>query len=140
MNKEKPFELPLVVRGYELDAYQVVNNAVYLQYFEHARWMAMRDLGPEWLSGRGLSIVVRKLTVEYEAPATVYDELLVRLWVERVGTTSLTFGQDLRRQDNDQLLAKAEVVTVCLGPDQRPHPIPEEWLELIQGEPQVGAD
>lgn len=132
MNKDNPFELPLVVRGYELDAYQHVNNAVYVQYFEHARWMAMRSLGPEWLSGRGLSIVVRKLTVEYEAPATVYDELVVRLWVERVGNTSLTFGQDLRRQDDDRLLAKAEVVAVCLGPDKRPHPIPQEWKDLLR--------
>lgn len=131
MNKDTPFELPLTVRGYELDAYQHVNNAVYIQYFEHARWMAMRELAPEWMTEGGLSIVVRKLTVEYEAPARVYDELFVRLWVERVGNTSLTFGQDLRRQDNDLLLARAEVVTVVLGPDKRPHPIPEQWRELF---------
>lgn len=131
LKKDNPFRLPLIVRGYELDAFQHVNNAVYLQYFEHARWMALKDLGPEWLQGQGLSLVVRKISLEYERPARVFDELVVGLWVERIGRTSLTFGQDLRRQDNDARVAAAEVVTVCLGADGKPHAIPEEWRHLV---------
>lgn len=129
MNKENPFELPLTVRGYELDAFHHVNNAVYVQYFEHARWMALKDLGPQWLQGQGLTMVVRKLTVEYDAPATVFDELVVRLWVERIGTSSVTFGQDLLR--GEKTLARAQVVAVCLGTDGRPHPVPEQWKEIV---------
>lgn len=131
MNREEPFELPLTVRGYELDAFQHVNNAVYVQYFEHCRWMAMRELGPGWLNQKGLSIVVRKLTVEYEAPAVVFDELLVRLWVDRIGTTSIGFGQDLRHRVDDRIVARAEVVAVCLGADGKPHPVPQEWKEIF---------
>lgn len=132
MNKEKPFELPLTVRGYEMDAFQHVNNAVYVQYFEHARWMAFRELGPGWLGGEGESIVVRKLSVEYFAPAKVYDELLVRVWIEKVGRTSLTLHQDLRRADNDLVLATAEVIAVYLGSDGRPAEVPHSWRGLVE--------
>ncbi len=131
MNRDDPFSLPLTVRGYELDAFHHVNNAVYLQYFEHARWMALRELGPQWLQGQGLTLVVRKVTIEYNRPAQVFDELQVRLWIERIGKTSLTFGQDLLRQADGQEIARAEVVTVCLGTDGRPHAIPEEWRSLV---------
>ena len=131
MKKDDPFRLPITVRGYELDAFQHVNNAVYLQYFEHARWMALRELGPDWLQGQGLTLVVRKVTLEYARPARVFDELVIRLWVERIGRTSLTFGQDLRRQDDDALVASADVVTVCLGADGRPHAVPDEWRRLV---------
>ena len=130
MNEENPFELPLTVRGYEMDAFQHVNNAVYVQYFEHARWMALKEMAPTLLLGEGMSIVVRKLSVEYEAPAKVFDELLVRFWIERIGRTSLTFGQDLRQAKDDRILARAEVVAVCLGADGRPREVPQEWKRL----------
>ena len=130
MNKSSPFELPITVRGYELDAFGHVNNAVYVQYFEHCRWMAIKEYGDQWLDHGGLTIVVRKLTVEYEAPATVFDELIGRIWVESVGTTSLTFGQELCREGDDQVIARARVVTVCLDGAGKPHPVPDQWRKV----------
>lgn len=130
MNKENPFELPLTVRGYEIDAFRHVNNAVYVQYFEHCRWMAMKELGKSWLEN-GLTFVVRKLSVEYEAPAYVFEELLTRLWVDRIGNTSLTFGQDLYRPSDDQILASAEVIAVCVDAQGRPHQVPQEWKDAV---------
>ena len=32
------------VRGYELDAYQHVNNSVYLNYAEYARWCMIEEV------------------------------------------------------------------------------------------------
>jgi len=39
------FEYRLSVRGYELDSYNHVNNAVYLNYYEQARWQLMKETG-----------------------------------------------------------------------------------------------
>lgn len=130
MNREEPFELPLTVRGYEMDAFGHVNNAVYVQYFEHCRWMAFQQLGGDWL-GAAPGIVVRKLTVEYDAAARVFDDLVVRLWVESIGTTSVTFGQDLRDADSDERVAAAEVVTVCVDAAGKPQPVPDKWKEAF---------
>lgn len=129
MNRQDPFELPLMVRGYELDAFNHVNHAVYAQYFEHCRWMALRELGDNWQGNDGVGVVVRKLTIEYEASARLFDELQVRLWVEKVGTSSVTFGQDLLRLRDDKRLARAEVVAVCIDARGRPRPLPEVWAE-----------
>ena len=38
------FDYKFSVRGYELDSYGHVNNAVYLNYFEQARWEIFRNL------------------------------------------------------------------------------------------------
>ena len=131
MNKENPFELPITVRGYEMDAFGHVNNAVYAQYFEHCRWMGLRKWSQDWNAEMG-GMVVKKLTIEYEAPARVFDELSVRLWVEEVGRTSLTFGQDLRRRDDDTLVATGEVVAVCIDASGTPRSVPESWRQAVE--------
>lgn len=130
MKKEDPFSVSITVRGYELDAFKHVNNAVYVQYFEHCRWVALSELEAEWLGGGDLSVVVRKLSVEYEVPAHVFDELDVRLWVERVGNTSITLGQDLYRERDDQVVARAEVIIVCVDASGKPHRVPDKWRQL----------
>ena len=130
MKKEDPFETALTVRGYEMDAFGHVNNAVYVQYFEHCRWMAFQEMGDAWLEGGYLSVVVRKLEVEYEAPARVFDELRGRVWVESVGRTSVTFGQELVKGDDDQVIARGKVIAVCIDADGKPHPLPERWQEF----------
>lgn len=132
MNKENPFELPLTVRGYEMDAFGHVNNAVYVQYFEHCRWMALKELGDGWLEPGGLHIVVSNLSIDYKAPAKVFDELLGQLWVEDLGLTSVTFGQKLIRPEDGQTLAVGEVVTVCVDDQGRPHRMPDDWKASMQ--------
>jgi acyl-CoA thioester hydrolase len=41
----KPFTTRVTVRGYELDTQGHLNQAVYLQYAEHARWELLRTAG-----------------------------------------------------------------------------------------------
>lgn len=130
MNSQNPFELPITVRGYEMDAFGHVNHAVYAQYFEHCRWMAMRQWSQQWMDAGG--IVVKKLTIEYEAPARVFDELMARLWVDEIGRTSVVFGQDLRRSDDDSVVARGEVVAVCIDGSGSPCPVPDSWRQVLE--------
>lgn len=134
MNKNAPFMTDIIVRGYELDAFNHVNHAVYLNYFEHARWMAMKKVGTEELSAAGLSFIVRKVSVDYLRPAHVFDELAVSLWIEKVGRTSLTFGQEVLRKHDHAVLAAGEVVAVCIDAQGRPHPVPQSWKDAAQVE------
>ncbi len=132
MKKSSPFMTDIIVRGYELDAFNHVNHAVYLNYFEHARWMAMKEVGMQDLTDAGLSFIVRKVSVDYLRPAHVFDELAVSLWIETVGRTSLTFGQQIIRKHDSAVLAAGEVIAVCIDSEGRPHPVPQSWKEAAE--------
>ncbi|MFL6116298.1 MAG: acyl-CoA thioesterase [Catenulispora sp.] len=61
------FSVPITVRGYELDTQGHLNQAVYLQYTEHARWEALRAAGirqNEMVAG-GIGPVVLEANIKY---------------------------------------------------------------------------
>lgn len=62
------FSVELTVRGYELDTQGHVNQAVYLQYAEHARWELLRAAGlpQEKLLAEGVGPVQLEVTVKYK--------------------------------------------------------------------------
>lgn len=83
--------VPLSVRWRDLDAFNHVNNSKYLSYLEEARlrWMMT-------LTGMGLedtvAPVVAASNLNYRRPIGWPAEVIVELFVERVGTTSVTVG------------------------------------------------
>ncbi|MEZ0109440.1 acyl-CoA thioester hydrolase [Catenulispora sp. EB89] len=61
------FSVPVTVRGYELDTQGHLNQAVYLQYSEHARWELLRAAGIQQndLIAGGIGPVVLELNVKF---------------------------------------------------------------------------
>ncbi|WP_405393384.1 acyl-CoA thioesterase [Streptomyces sp. NBC_01102] len=61
------FFVDVTVRGYELDTQGHLNQAVYLQYAEHARWELLRAAGvpQEKLLAGGVGPVQLEVTVKY---------------------------------------------------------------------------
>lgn len=61
------FFVDVTVRGYELDTQGHLNQAVYLQYAEHARWEMLRAAGlpQEKLLASGVGPVQLEATVKY---------------------------------------------------------------------------
>ncbi|MET9595344.1 acyl-CoA thioesterase [Streptomyces sp. NPDC006516] len=61
------FSVDVTVRGYELDTQGHLNQAVYLQYAEHARWELLREAGlpQETLLVHGIGPVQLEVTVTY---------------------------------------------------------------------------
>ncbi|MFB9234894.1 acyl-CoA thioesterase [Plantactinospora siamensis] len=62
-----PFRVRITVRGYELDTQGHLNQAVYLQYAEHARWECLRAAGisQERLIASGIGPVALEVTLRY---------------------------------------------------------------------------
>ena len=60
-------ETRIGVRTSELDSFGHVNHAVYLNYFEHARFEALKRAGFPWdlLGERGWAIFVVRIEVDY---------------------------------------------------------------------------
>ncbi|TXS55683.1 acyl-CoA thioesterase [Streptomyces sp. t39] len=61
------FFTDVTVRGYELDTQGHLNQAVYLQYAEHARWELLRAAGlsQEKLLASGVGPVALEVTVKF---------------------------------------------------------------------------
>ncbi|WP_200216657.1 acyl-CoA thioesterase [Micromonospora coerulea] len=64
---EDPFRVRITVRGYELDTQGHLNQAVYLQYGEHARWECLRAAGisQDRLISAGVGPVALEVTLRY---------------------------------------------------------------------------
>ncbi|MFC9895756.1 acyl-CoA thioesterase [Nocardia sp. NPDC127579] len=95
------FSVPITVRGYELDSLGHVNQAVYLQYAEHARWELLRaaGVGQDKLLSSGFAPVVLENNIRYQRELRGGDEIEVTcefLWGE--GKT-FRMRQEIRKLD-----------------------------------------
>lgn len=132
-------EITIGVRTSELDSFGHVNHAVYLNYFEHARFEALADAGFAWgtLAERDWAIFVVRIEVDYLAEARREDQLLVRTWADSFRRTSMLLAQEMVRADDpDTPVARALVTAVWIGPDRKPMRVPAEVRRGLTG----GAD
>jgi acyl-CoA thioester hydrolase len=74
---EKSFSIRIKVRGYELDQQGHLNQAVYTQYAEHARWEFLQAAGvtPDVLGAAGIGPVLLKATVKFQRELRGGDEV-----------------------------------------------------------------
>lgn len=110
------FEIEEKVREYECDLQGIVNNAVYLNYLEHARDELLRQQGLELkkLHDQGIDAVVARIEVDYKWALRPGDEFVVRINLEREGELKLMFRQEIRLKGSDKLCTKAVVTVVFL--------------------------
>ena len=110
----------------DTDAAGIVYYANYLKFAERARTDMLRDLGishAEMMKRDGLVLVVRRCEIDYLKPARLDDLLTVETEAAKLGGASVDLRQRVLR-DTD-LLAELKVLVVCIGPDGRPHRIPD---------------
>lgn len=132
---DKVFDLELKVRDYECDMDDVVNNAVYLNYLEHARHEFLRGLGIHFgeLSKRGTSLVVTRIEADFRASLISGDPFLVRTSLNRKGRIRLQFNQSIYRLPDNRLMLSAVVTGTALNARGRPEIPPELGLALGLG-------
>lgn len=130
---EKMFDLELKVRDYECDMDHVVNNAVYLNYLEHARHEFLIGMGLHFgeLSKQGVSLVVTRIEADFRASLTSGDTFLVRTSFSRKGRIRLLFNQTIFRRSDNRLMLSAIVTGTALNARGRPHIPPE--LDRVLG-------
>jgi len=106
--------IPLSVRWRDLDAFNHVNNSKFLSYLEEARLRWMIGLPGEWID-ENVAPVVAAANVNYRRPIEWPNEIIVELFVERLGNTSLTIGHRIVHADDASILyADGNVVMVWI--------------------------
>ena len=108
-------EKRIEIRWRDLDALRHVNNAVYATYLEECRdeWAtrALAGTGDLW------DYVLARVSIDFRQELTQEDDaVIVSVRLERVGTSSLTLREEIRKLDGT-LSAEAESVLVARDSD-----------------------
>lgn len=128
------FEIAVRVYYEDTDFSGVVYHARHLQFFERGRTEALRASGISHsdLLARDepLAFAVRRMTVEWLAPARIDDLLTVSTAFLEVKGARMALRQVIRRADVD--IATAEVEAACMNLSGRPRRLPPEILARFE--------
>ena len=120
----------ITARGYELDSYGHVNNAVYLNYLEQARWELFRDNGKlDFFATNGLLLVVVDVHIRYHREIKLFDQIGVVTKTKK-DNPYLIFEQKLINETTGLSVARATIKTVFVDRNRVSHDIPPEMDEL----------
>ena len=117
------FELNHGVYFDDLDAYQVLHNARYLlliertigEFWQKMDWGTMLDpvQNPDQFH------LVAANQIDYHRPVQGVGQVRCRIWIERMGRSSLTFGFSVLPPDEDRAHASGTRVIVKIDPNNR---------------------
>jgi acyl-CoA thioester hydrolase len=127
------FHWPVRVYWEDTDAGGVVYYANYLKFMERARSEWLRAFGFEQDVLRdeaGVVFVVRRVGIDYLAPARFNDALDVSVALHEAGRASIVVRQELMR--GADRLARAEVTLACVDAARfKPVKMPEPLLQVL---------
>ncbi|MFE1010642.1 acyl-CoA thioesterase [Streptomyces sp. NPDC058794] len=97
----EPFSVSVTVRGYETDTQGHLNQAVYLNYAEHARWSLLQAAGIRQadLVARGVGPVALETTVRFRRELLAGDEAEVTCAFEWGEGKTFRIVQVIRKTD-----------------------------------------
>ncbi|MFE6412400.1 acyl-CoA thioesterase [Streptomyces sp. NPDC057837] len=124
--------VPVTVHFDDLDALGLLHNARYPLMVERAWTDLWQERGirfeGDWAAAGDACNAVKELTITYEAPVTRPGPYAVHLWLERLGTTGLTYGFRFCSADGVTTYARGTRVLVRLdAATLRPAPWSEEF-------------
>jgi acyl-CoA thioester hydrolase len=133
------FRVQIIVRGYELDTQGHLNQAVYLQYAEHARWEYLRTAGISQaaLIASGVGPVQLEATVRYLRELRGGDEVDVSCTFVWGSGKTFRVQQDYVRADGTRIAELTGVAGMLDLRARRLVPDPAERFRLLASTPAV---
>jgi len=138
MNSKHPQavnETRVRVRYAETDQMGVVYHANHFIWFEIGRVELLRQLG---FSYRDMEtkdncfIAVAEAKCRYRAPVRYDEEILVQTELLNVRDSVIHFGYQLRRAQDDGLLAEGETTHIVTNSDMKIAALPEKYLSVFR--------
>jgi YbgC/YbaW family acyl-CoA thioester hydrolase len=127
----KKLSITLTARGYELDSYDHINNAVYLNYFEHARWEFFKELDLyHFLKENDNLPVVTDVHIRYQREIKLFDELRIESFCTEE-KPYLIFHQKILNLTTGMASARATTKLIFIDKNRIPMNVPAEILNSI---------
>lgn len=119
------------VRDYELDQFQVVNNAVYASYVQHGRHKALSSIGlsVSSLQASGTLMALSELSLQYKAPLRSGDTFFVTTAVAQLTAARLVIDHSVQQVTGHdggepQVVCQGQATVVFLDSQYRPIRVP----------------
>ena len=115
-----PHVVVVSVQPGDIDAYQHVNNAVYLTWLDRAAWSHSAALGVplERCLALRRGMAAHRLEIEYLRAAVQGDVVEAATWIVSAdGRLRVERRFQLRRQSDGETLARARIDYVCINLD-----------------------
>ncbi|WP_130834428.1 tol-pal system-associated acyl-CoA thioesterase [[Erwinia] mediterraneensis] len=111
------FRWPVRVYYEDTDAGGVVYHASYIAFYERARteMLRQRHFQQHRLLEEQVAFVVRRITVDYLAPARLDELLEIQSEVRKITRATMTFAQRIVNAEG-VVLNEAEVLIACINP------------------------
>ena len=110
------FTATIMVRWRDLDAFNHVNNSVFLTYLEEARLQWLKDVPGPWFDAHAMPVLAAS-TLNYRRPIEWPASLHIELCCTRVGSSSLTLAHRIvDARDTQCLFCDGDVTLVWMDP------------------------
>ena len=122
-NNSKGIHTEISVQWGEMDAFNHVNNVMYIRWCETARITLFREIWgdkginmKEILEGNGVGPILANFNINYRLPLTYPDEVIIHTQVSQIGNTSFKLKQALfSKKLGNTLVADATSVVVMVN-------------------------
>jgi len=120
----------------DTDQMGVVNNVVYLRYFElgRAEWLRGRGMTYKQIESGGLMLPVVEAYVRYKLPARYDDLLAIDVEVDDLRAASVQFRYVIHRAEDRVVLVEGTTKHACVGADGKVLRLPEHLLSILRPE------
>ena len=109
------FEMVVPVVAADIDEQSHVNNTVYLRWIQDvatAHWRAIASRQAQDTIGW----IVLRHEIDYKAPATLGDKILLRTWVGKASRLTFERFTEIRRKSDGRLLSQARTLWCPIDP------------------------
>ncbi|WP_405867864.1 acyl-CoA thioesterase [Streptomyces sp. NBC_00005] len=133
------FSVPVTVRGYETDVQGHLNQSVYINYAEHARWSLLRAAGisQSGLIDRGVGPVALETTIRYRRELIAGDEVEVTCSFDWGEGKTFRIEQTIRKTDGTVAAEITAVGGLLDLKERRLVPEPHAYFKELATEPSL---
>lgn len=116
---------------HDTDCGGVVYYANYLKFLEEARteFFSDKGLSIKELADQGTMFIVARQEIDYKLPAFYGDILDVAAVISNISAARIDFDHEIKK--DNQIIAKAKTIMVCVDKTLKPKSIPEEVRKKI---------
>ena len=112
-------ETKIVPRYAETDAQGVIYHANYIVWFEVARGEYCIAIGYPYarIEQEGINFMVTEMSAKYYSPVRYADEVIVKVWLEKIGRASCHYAYQVYNQTQNKICVEGYSKHAAVSPE-----------------------